>query len=68
VDHLQNGHGRLIAASYCVRPLPGADPIHTQVTPIVHLGKAYLGGKPAQGHSPSQASRCPSADARVRWA
>ncbi len=42
MDHLQNGHGRLIAASYCVRPLPGADPIHTQITPIVHLGKAYL--------------------------
>ena len=24
VDYLQNGHGRLIVAPYCVRPLPGA--------------------------------------------
>lgn len=24
VDYLQNGHGRLMAAPYCVRPLPGA--------------------------------------------
>ncbi len=24
LDYLQNGHGRLIAAPYCVRPLPGA--------------------------------------------
>ncbi len=24
VDYVQNGHGRLIAAPYCVRPLPGA--------------------------------------------
>ena len=24
VDFLQNGHGRLIVAPYCVRPLPGA--------------------------------------------
>ena len=28
VDYLQNGHGRLIAAPYCVRPLPGA-PVST---------------------------------------
>ena len=24
VDFLQNGHGKLLAAPYCVRPLPGA--------------------------------------------
>ena len=24
VDYLQNGHGRLLVAPYCVRPLPGA--------------------------------------------
>ena len=28
VDYLQNGHGRLIVAPYCVRPLPGA-PVST---------------------------------------
>lgn len=28
VDYVQNGHGRLIAAPYCVRPLPGA-PVST---------------------------------------
>ena len=31
VDYLQNGHGRLIVAPYCVRPLPGAPvsaPLH----------------------------------------
>lgn len=31
VDYLQNGRGRLIAAPYCVRPLPGA-PVSAPVT------------------------------------
>jgi bifunctional non-homologous end joining protein LigD len=28
IDYLQNGHGRLLASPYCVRPLPGA-PVST---------------------------------------
>jgi bifunctional non-homologous end joining protein LigD len=28
VDYLQNGHGKLLVAPYCVRPLPGA-PVST---------------------------------------
>ena len=28
IDHLQNGHGRLLVSPFCVRPLPGA-PVST---------------------------------------
>ncbi|MDH3222376.1 MAG: non-homologous end-joining DNA ligase, partial [Gemmatimonadota bacterium] len=42
LDYLQNGHGRLIVAPYCVRPLPGAPvsaPLHwREVGPGLSMG------------------------------
>jgi len=46
VDYLQNGHGRLLAAPFCVRPLPGAPvsmPLRwREVTPRLDIGRFTL--------------------------
>ncbi|HVS62845.1 MAG TPA: DNA ligase D [Thermoanaerobaculia bacterium] len=52
LDYVQNGHGRLIVAPYCVRPLPGAPvsaPLRwSEVTPKLELGKFTIESMPVR--------------------
>jgi bifunctional non-homologous end joining protein LigD len=52
LDYVQNGHGRLIVAPYCVRPLPGAPvsaPLRwSEVGPKLELGSYTIRTMPAR--------------------
>jgi bifunctional non-homologous end joining protein LigD len=52
VDYLQNGHGQLLVAPFCVRPLPGAPvsmPLRwTEVTRRLNLGRYTIANAAAR--------------------
>jgi bifunctional non-homologous end joining protein LigD len=60
IDHLQNGHGRLLVSPYCVRPLAGAPvstPLHwDEVTEALDIRAFDIHSVPARmtelGHDP----------------